>query len=107
MRQPSDLRRIAGEIRDRCPGAAGELVGFADFLEDLDAAKQRKLDMIADMPPSRAAMFQKTIAFEQGRVNAAEARVDQLEEALAETLRALGQAVDVITAAVLCVKIKA
>ncbi len=99
MKTTNDLRRIASEIRDRCPGAAGELGAFADFLEDLDAAKQRKLEMQANLPPSRQKMLERTIDFEKGRANAGEAWIETLEGALTLTLQALRQAVDAIQAA--------
>lgn len=100
MKTTADLRRIAGEVCGLFPGEAGELVAFAGLLEDLDAAKKRKLEMIANMPPSRAQMLQNTIAFHEGRANGAEARVEKLEAGMKLALEALGQAVDAITTAI-------
>lgn len=96
MKTPGDLRRIAGEIRDRCPGAAGELTSFADFLEDVEGAKKRKLEMVANMPESRAAMFQRTIAFHQDHQRAAEELAESRKLIIAELLIAMGQAVELM-----------
>lgn len=100
MRSPSDLREIALCIEHKYPGQATELRSFADFLEDLDAAKARKLAMQAELPPDRARLLQQTIAFHQNAATAAEARGELLEGALKLALVGLRQAVDAIQGAI-------
>ncbi len=81
MKNANDLRRIAAEVRDVRPGAAGELARIANLL-DRDAAGE-----------------QTTTAAYLHQIEAADERIEKLETALKECLKALKQAVECITAA--------
>lgn len=96
MRSPSELRAIAAGIAKHYPGDAAQLRSFAAFLEDVEGAKKRKFEMIANMPESRAAMFQRTIAFHQDHQRAAEELAESRRLIIAELLIAMGQAVELM-----------
>lgn len=92
---PERLRAIAAHLepfgQPDLTLIAGDLRRFAAFTEDVEGAKKRKLEMQANMPESRAAMFQRTIAFHQGQAIGLGKRVQYLELVLRELIPMLNE----------------
>lgn len=83
---PDRFRAIAAHLESYFGSSmrviADELRRNAAFIEDVEGAKKRKLEMIANMPESRARMMQKTIDFHQEQATQFRGRVEFLERLL-------------------------